>query len=118
MTLTLSTAPALALGSHLDSVPHGGWLDGPLGVMAALGVLRAWAQSGERPPRTLALVDWADEEGAFGRSLLGSSAASGSLASDEVASLRAADGRQIEESDTVRNEIGQLRLSFSDELQR
>ncbi|HZA89974.1 MAG TPA: M20/M25/M40 family metallo-hydrolase, partial [Solirubrobacterales bacterium] len=60
--------PALALGSHVDSVPSGGWLDGALGVMAALGVLRAWAESGRRPPRTLALVDWADEEGArFGR---------------------------------------------------
>ncbi len=89
--------PALALGSHLDSVPQGGWLDGPLGVMAALGVLRAWAGSGERPSRTLALVDWADEEGAFGRSLLGSSAASGSLDSDEVASLEDAEGRKIEE---------------------
>jgi allantoate deiminase len=90
--------PALALGSHLDSVPQGGWLDGPLGVMAALGVLRAWAASGQRPPRTLALVDWADEEGAFGRSLLGSSAASGSLDPDEIASLRDAEGRRIEDA--------------------
>src|SRR5215207_8106860 len=72
--------PALAVGSHLDSVPAGGRLDGAYGVMAGLGVLRAWARSGDRPPRTLALVDWADEEGArFGRSLLGSSAFSGSL---------------------------------------
>ncbi len=89
--------PALAVGSHLDSVPQGGWLDGALGTMAALGVLRAWATSGERPPRTLALVDWADEEGAFGRSLLGSSAAGGSLDPSEVASLRDAEGRPIEE---------------------
>ena len=89
--------PALGLGSHLDSVPNGGWLDGPLGVMAGLGVLRAWAGSGKRPPRTLALVDWADEEGAFGRSLLGSSAASGSLDPTEVASLHDAEGRAIED---------------------
>src|SRR5439155_106025 len=66
--------PALALGSHLDSVPDGGWLDGALGVMAALGVLRAWSTLDGSPPRTLMLVDWADEEGArFGRSLVGSS---------------------------------------------
>ena len=38
-------APALAVGSHLDSVPDGGWLDGALGVMAAVGVLRAHADS-------------------------------------------------------------------------
>jgi N-carbamoyl-L-amino-acid hydrolase len=90
--------PALAVGSHIDSVPQGGWLDGALGTMAALGVLRAWAGSGERPPRTLALVDWADEEGArFGRSLLGSSAASGSLEVDEVSGLRDAEGNAITE---------------------
>jgi hydantoinase/carbamoylase family amidase len=89
--------PALALGSHLDSVPQGGWLDGPLGVMAGLGVLRAWVEGGRRPPRTLALVDWADEEGAFGRSLLGSSAASGSLDPDEIASLKDTEGRSAED---------------------
>jgi hydantoinase/carbamoylase family amidase len=89
-------APALALGSHLDSVPSGGWLDGALGVMAAVGVLRAWAGVAERPQRTLALVDWADEEGArFGRSLFGSSAVAGTLDPDELADLRDADGQSI-----------------------
>jgi N-carbamoyl-L-amino-acid hydrolase len=88
--------PALALGSHTDSVPAGGWLDGALGVMAALGVLRAWAESGRRPPRTLALVDWADEEGArFGRSLFGSSAVAGTLVPRELEGLRDAEGEPI-----------------------
>ncbi len=89
---------ALALGSHLDSVPRGGWLDGCLGVMAALGVLRAWAAAGEIPPRPLLLVDWADEEGArFGRSLFGSSAAAGNLDPAELAAARDADGRPAAE---------------------
>jgi hydantoinase/carbamoylase family amidase len=84
---------AVAVGSHLDSVPDGGWLDGALGVMAGLGVLRAWSGSGDRPPRTLALIDWADEEGArFGRSLFGSSAFSGTLDPAEVRDLRDVDG--------------------------
>ena len=88
--------PALALGSHLDSVPSGGWLDGALGVMAALGVLRAWAESAQRPPRSLALVDWADEEGArFGRSLFGSSAVAGTLVQEELRELRDAEGEPI-----------------------
>jgi N-carbamoyl-L-amino-acid hydrolase len=88
--------PALAVGSHVDSVPDGGWLDGALGVMAALGIVRAWAESGERPPRTLAFVDWADEEGArFGRSLFGSSAFSGTLAPDEARELRDSEGVSI-----------------------
>ena len=74
------------IGGHLDSVPNGGWLDGALGVMAGLAALRMYA--GRRPARSIAVVDWADEEGArFGRSLLGSSAASGSLDVNEVRAL-------------------------------
>jgi hydantoinase/carbamoylase family amidase len=88
--------PALAVGSHVDSVPQGGWLDGALGAMAAVGVMRTWV-GGERPPRSLALVDWADEEGRFGRSLLGSSAASGSLDPGELAGMRDPSGEAIEE---------------------
>jgi N-carbamoyl-L-amino-acid hydrolase len=69
----------VVVGSHLDSVPSGGWLDGALGVMAGLEVLRSLAATG-RPACTVALVDWADEEGArFGRSLFGSAAVVGSL---------------------------------------
>jgi N-carbamoyl-L-amino-acid hydrolase len=89
-------APATALGSHLDSVPDGGWLDGALGVMAGLGVLRAYAEAGEPPPRPLVLVDWADEEGArFGNSLFGSSAFAGALDPQALRHLRDADGRSI-----------------------
>ena len=81
----------VVVGSHIDSVPHGGWLDGALGVTAALEVLRVYA--GGRPPVTLRLVDWADEEGArFGRSLFGSSAASGTLDVEQVRGLRDRDG--------------------------
>jgi len=71
------------VGSHVDSVPAGGWLDGALGLFAALEVLRAHAD--EKPPVGLRFVDWADEEGArFGRSLFGSSACAGTLEIDEV----------------------------------
>ncbi|HEY6653528.1 MAG TPA: Zn-dependent hydrolase, partial [Solirubrobacterales bacterium] len=93
--LTGEAEPALAVGSHVDSVPNGGWLDGALGVMGALGVLRAWAEGKAQPPRTLAFVDWADEEGArFGRSLFGSSAAGGTFDPAELASAWDADGRR------------------------
>ena len=86
VTLRGASPATVIVGSHLDSVPNGGWLDGALGVMAALEVLRMHA--GAPPPITVKLVDWADEEGArFGRSLLGSSAAAGSLRIDDVRGL-------------------------------
>jgi N-carbamoyl-L-amino-acid hydrolase len=85
-TLRGTSARTVIVGSHLDSVPNGGWLDGALGMMAGLEALRMF--TGRQPPVTIKVVDWADEEGArFGRSLLGSSAASGSLQVSEVEQL-------------------------------
>jgi allantoate deiminase len=82
------------IGSHIDSVPNGGWLDGALGVLAGVEALRRFA--GTTPPVTLALVDFADEEGArFSRSLLGSSGASGSLVPDTVRNLTDRQGTRL-----------------------
>jgi N-carbamoyl-L-amino-acid hydrolase len=86
---------SVVIGSHIDSVPNGGWLDGALGIMAALETLRAVAAQGT-PPCTVTLVDWADEEGArFGRSLFGSSAVCGTLDPDAVRDLRDAGGVRL-----------------------
>jgi beta-ureidopropionase / N-carbamoyl-L-amino-acid hydrolase len=92
-TLPGASERALLLGGHIDSVPNGGWLDGCLNVVAALEVVRRIAEEG-RPPLTVRLVNWADEEGArFGRSLFGSSAAAGSMSDqDELRERRDADG--------------------------
>lgn len=77
-TLAGESKQALILGGHLDSVPNGGWLDGALGVLGSYAVLHHFARAGKKPPVTIRLVDWADEEGArFGRSLFGSSAFAG-----------------------------------------
>ncbi|HET9740962.1 MAG TPA: Zn-dependent hydrolase [Solirubrobacteraceae bacterium] len=97
-----ATAPGdhdrfVIVGSHLDSVPSGGWLDGALGVVAGLEVLRTLA--GEPRPLGLKLVDWADEEGArFGRSLLGSSAAAGTFDPEAVRYLVDRTGVGLEEA--------------------
>ena len=89
----------LILGSHLDSVPNGGWLDGALGVLAGYAILQHFALSESAPPVTIRLVDWADEEGSrFGRSLFGSSAFAGthSIAADRYRADR--DGITLEEA--------------------
>ena len=92
-TLPGESERTLIIGGHLDSVPNGGWLDGALNVVAGSEVLRRIADEG-RPPLTVRLVSWADEEGArFGRSLFGSSAAAGSMADqDELRERKDADG--------------------------
>jgi len=100
VTLPGDSEKTLVFGSHLDSVPNGGWLDGCLGVIAGLEVLTAISkQYNGRPPCTIKLVDWADEEGArFGRSLFGSSAFAGthSIEADRVRTDR--DGLTLEEA--------------------
>jgi beta-ureidopropionase / N-carbamoyl-L-amino-acid hydrolase len=90
---------ALLIGGHIDSVPNGGWLDGALNVVAGVEVLRRIAEDGT-PPVTVRLVSWADEEGArFGRSLFGSSAASGTMADqDEIRERTDADGVRWEDA--------------------
>jgi len=97
-TLPGDSEQALLIGGHIDSVPNGGWLDGALNVVAGVEVLRRIAEDG-RPPVTVRLVNWADEEGArFGRSLFGSSAAAGSMRDqDELRSRLDADGGALPE---------------------
>ncbi len=98
-TLAGGSEKALLIGGHMDSVPNGGWLDGCLNVLAGLEILRRInTQYQGRPPVTVRLVDWADEEGArFGKSLFGSSACSGSLDMDEARTLADKDGRLLPE---------------------
>ena len=99
-TLPGASNATLILGGHLDSVPNGGWLDGCLGVLAGLEVLRRFAEEfGGRPPLTIRLVDWADEEGArFGRSLLGSSAFAGTSTIEADRGRTDKDGIRLEDA--------------------
>jgi len=96
-TLRGESERALLIGGHMDSVPNGGWLDGCLNVMAGVEILRRInAQYGGRPPVTVRLVDWADEEGArFGKSLFGSSACAGSLDMNEARGLKDRQGTTL-----------------------
>jgi N-carbamoyl-L-amino-acid hydrolase len=100
VTLAGQSEKSLLIGGHLDSVPNGGWLDGSLNVLAGLEIVRRLSEEfNGRPPVTIRLVDWADEEGArFGRSLLGSSAFAGtsSIAADRVRTDR--DGVRLEDA--------------------
>jgi hydantoinase/carbamoylase family amidase len=99
-TLRGESERALLIGGHMDSVPNGGWLDGCLNVLAGVEILRRInAEYKGKPPVTVRLVDWADEEGArFGKSLFGSSACSGTLNMEEARGLKDRDGIRLPEA--------------------
>ncbi len=71
-------APALVLGSHLDTVTNAGRYDGILGVLLAIAVVSRLHAAGERLPLAVEVVAFGDEEGTrFGTALLGSRAVAG-----------------------------------------
>ena len=89
--------PEVWVGSHLDSVPNGGPLDGALGVVAALEVLRALREEGVALARGVVGVSFADEEGAYG-GFLGSKATMGRLSAADVAAATGRDGTPLTEA--------------------
>jgi beta-ureidopropionase / N-carbamoyl-L-amino-acid hydrolase len=99
-TMKGESEKALIVGSHLDSVPNGGWLDGALGVLSAYAVVkRIGEEYNGKPPVTIRLVDWADEEGArFGRSLFGSSAFAGTQTIEADRNRADSSGKRLEDA--------------------
>lgn len=92
-----SDAPAIMIGSHLDSVPGGGNFDGAAGVLAGLSVLAGFVDAGLTPERDITLVVIRAEESAwFDASYIGSRAAFGRLSPGELdAVMRSDDGRSL-----------------------
>jgi N-carbamoyl-L-amino-acid hydrolase len=86
----------VGFGSHLDSVPNGGRFDGPLGVLAALEVIRAMNDAGLTARRPIDLICFAAEEsGRFGLGTLGSKALVGKLTPGMLESLRDPQGQAL-----------------------
>ena len=80
--------PAIALGSHTDTVPKGGKYDGALGVMGAIEVIRTLEEQGHRTRHPLEVIDFANEEGTrFHRWLVGSRSMSGLLEQEDLDAL-------------------------------
>lgn len=87
---------AFVTGSHLDSVPDGGAFDGPLGVVSAFTAIDLLKTRGVQPRVPVAVVAFADEEGArFGVACIGSQLSTGALAADRALALRDADGTTL-----------------------
>ncbi|MCH6230834.1 allantoate amidohydrolase [Microbacterium sp. CFH 31415] len=90
---------AVVMGSHLDSVPDGGAFDGPLGVVSAFSAVDAMRERGIVPRRPVAIVAFADEEGArFGVACAGSRLLTGELGRDRALALTDRSGVTMEEA--------------------
>ncbi len=93
----LANGPSLLMGSHSDSQPEGGWLDGALGVIAALEVARA----SDLP---VSVVSFQDEEGRFGVTT-GSAIWSGTLPLDRSDTLTDASGMTFSDARAAMSDL-------------
>ena len=82
---------ALLIGSHSDTQPTGGWLDGALGVIYGLEIARALAGDPETSDLAVDAVSWQDEEGRF-LGCIGSRSFCGLLSADAAAGIHDSDG--------------------------
>lgn len=89
--------PSVMTGSHIDSVPNGGHLDGALGVLCGLEALRVLKEYKADLVRPLELVAFSDEEGRFG-GMFGSQAIAGELTPEAIHSARDLNGVTLTEA--------------------
>jgi N-carbamoyl-L-amino-acid hydrolase len=92
-----SATRRLLVGSHSETQPHGGWLDGALGVIYALELARAFADDTSLAGLGIEAIAWADEEGHYGN-MLGSRSFTDALPDDEIATATSRDGKTLREA--------------------
>ncbi len=102
----------LLVGSHSETQPYGGWLDGALGVIYGLELARAFAADPDCAGLGIEVAAWADEEGHFG-GYLGSRSFIGALGEDEIdRAKRREDGTPLREALVQAGFAGRRRERF------
>lgn len=91
-----SDQPRIMVGSHIDTVPCAGALDGALGVVVGLECLRTIRDVGLIPDRTIELIAFSDEEGRFG-GMFGSQAVCGQLNPERLATMSDLNGIRLQD---------------------
>jgi N-carbamoyl-L-amino-acid hydrolase len=87
----------LLVGSHSETQPHGGWLDGALGVIYGLELARAVAADDSLAGLGIEAVAWADEEGHYGN-MLGSRSFTDTLSEAEIEAATSREGKQLRQA--------------------
>ncbi len=88
----------MVIGSHLDTVPHGGKYDGALGVLSGLECARALAEAGIELPWDLEVINFTDEEGHHFAGTFGSRAMMGTAAHEEIFGRKAEGALSLADS--------------------
>ncbi|WP_040985616.1 Zn-dependent hydrolase [Oceanobacillus jeddahense] len=92
-------APSVIVGSHFDSVPHGGDYDGPAGVIAGLEIAALFQENQVKPAYPLEIIAMVEEEGSrFGGGLMGSRGIAGYLQKEDLEQLKDKDGISVPEA--------------------
>ncbi len=90
-------APAVAIGSHIDTVPCGGMFDGALGVLAGLECVRVLQENQIQTRHPVELIAFSDEEGRFG-GMFGAQAMCGQVTPDWLENAEDADGLKLKDA--------------------
>jgi N-carbamoyl-L-amino-acid hydrolase len=103
------TAPAVAFGSHLDTVPTGGRFDGVAGVLAGLELIRALEEAGIATRAPLELVNWTNEEGSrFRPAMMGSRVHAADMALEAALAVTDDQGTSVHDALRANGQAGAL----------
>jgi len=101
--------PTLLIGSHSDTQPTGGWLDGALGVIYGLEIARALGEAPGTQDLSIDVASWCDEEGTFA-GYLGSRSFVGEAVDDAIATATNRAGQRLEDALRKAGLLGQPRM--------
>jgi N-carbamoyl-L-amino-acid hydrolase len=103
---------AVLMGSHTDSVPNGGWLDGAMGVLYGLELARARLEAGAQNDLGIDVISFADEEGTY-RALAGSLSFCGHLSEADVEAATNQHGKTLREALIETGYAGRPRVTLN-----
>jgi N-carbamoyl-L-amino-acid hydrolase len=105
------SGPALLIGSHTDTQPTGGWLDGAMGVIYGLEIARALAECEETSRLAVDVASWVDEEGHFS-GFLGSRSFIGDPVEESIRTARNREGGRLRDALQAAGLAGKPRVGF------
>ena len=104
-----NSGPALVIGSHTDTQPTGGWLDGAMGVIYGLEIARALAENEGTRHLAVDVASWMDEEGTFA-AMLGSRSFVGEPVDEAIDTAHSQEGQSLRDALAVAGLEGKARV--------